>query len=335
MQTYILTDFERFTLTEPFLRSFSAFNNSSYAISGTLLSRIGGVAALPFVSLAEGFLHGTIFLGKSAIGLPFSVYNFYASSFRSKNDRVRVDLEFSSAFIHLIRTVESLFHAALLPILCAINPDKAHAFVNARNWPFTLPEWKIIRERDQVERFELNLRNERGEGEPGPLESEIQRLNDQIREKERKIVAYEQDKQAHIGVLLELNRVIEQKDQKIREQDDSHELIAVELESAKKALKEQENSSRVEIELEQRKLQNLTDQEANRSVVADLQTELSSKESELSDVKVALADERQRLERLEIQHQLVNKYLSRYKSQNAELKIKIEELENLNGQETT
>jgi hypothetical protein len=131
MPIHTLTDFEKFSITRPYLNELSKINNSSYAISGPIASRIIGIATLPFVSLGDAFLHCIACAGVGMTGIVVSPYNFLAFAFFPEYSKSE-DYEFSSSLVHLMMTVESLFNAAILPFLCLLNPDRASRWINAR-----------------------------------------------------------------------------------------------------------------------------------------------------------------------------------------------------------
>lgn len=131
MPIHTLTDFEKFSITRPYLNELSRLNNSAYAFSGPLASRIIGIATLSLASLADALLHSVACFGVGMTGIIVSPFNFLAFAFFPEYSRSE-NFELSSSLVHLMMSVESLFNAAILPFLCLLNPDRASRWMSSR-----------------------------------------------------------------------------------------------------------------------------------------------------------------------------------------------------------
>ncbi|MBA3604283.1 MAG: hypothetical protein H0W50_11765 [Parachlamydiaceae bacterium] len=127
---YICT--ERLNWTAQFTKTMEEINHSSHTILGPVSSRIAGFVVIPIASLIEAFAHAFLAGGKTLTGFVVSPYNCIANACFPKYS-LSQNLEFSSALIHLILAIESIFTAALLPFACLLNPARADAWINSRS----------------------------------------------------------------------------------------------------------------------------------------------------------------------------------------------------------
>jgi hypothetical protein len=127
-----LSCIENFSITLKLTEALSDLNSTNYLILGNLNSRILGAVSIPFAALTDAVIHVSLSCGKMITGLVASPYNIVALRFFPKKSMPR-DLEFSSAFIHLVRVVECIFTAAILPLACLINPSRTYGFMYHRH----------------------------------------------------------------------------------------------------------------------------------------------------------------------------------------------------------
>lgn len=126
-----LSSIENLSCTLKLTELIASVNQSNYLFIGTTIARISGAVAIPFSSLLDATAHTALCGGKIVTGILISPYNSVAMVF-FPNWSAPKDLELSSAFIHLICTIECIVAAALLPFVCLVNPKKAHEFMNSR-----------------------------------------------------------------------------------------------------------------------------------------------------------------------------------------------------------
>ncbi|WP_068470474.1 hypothetical protein [Candidatus Protochlamydia phocaeensis] len=125
--SYQLSSIENFSCTAHVTKPLSNLNQSG----GLLISRILSCAIVPLTAIADGAIHMSLFVLKGTTGAFFTPYNLVMVKISPKWTVPR-DLELSSAFIHLMRVVECLFTAAILPFICLINPTRAYDFMSHR-----------------------------------------------------------------------------------------------------------------------------------------------------------------------------------------------------------
>lgn len=115
---------ENFSLTAQVTRKLERLN-----LSSPLTSRVIGVAAIPFASLADVLTHGSLACLKAATGIFVSPYNCLALLF-FPSYAIRLNLSLSDSLVHLMRMIECLFTGALLPFLHLLDPEKANKRLN-------------------------------------------------------------------------------------------------------------------------------------------------------------------------------------------------------------
>ncbi|MCE2982511.1 MAG: hypothetical protein LW832_02980, partial [Parachlamydia sp.] len=126
-----LTSCEDFSLTKKITEQLCNINHSRYSISGPLCSRCLASLIIPLTSLSDAAFHSILFLGKGTMGTLISPYNCLAMLFSPKFQAPK-ELEFSSALIHLMRVVDSLFNTIFLTALAILDPDRADAWVSRK-----------------------------------------------------------------------------------------------------------------------------------------------------------------------------------------------------------
>jgi hypothetical protein len=124
-----LTDLERFSLTAHLNYQLGKLDQIDYLLIGKCASRIIGFVTIPFTALADSCAHLTLGSGKLCTGLIVSPYNFLVESSRP-DYKIAKDFEISSAFIHLVRVIESLVFTVLLPFICLLNPARAEGLTH-------------------------------------------------------------------------------------------------------------------------------------------------------------------------------------------------------------
>jgi len=126
-----LTPLENFSLTAPLTAALHLLNHSEkHTVFGPVAARIGGAVSIPFVAIADTFIHAGLTVGKTLTGVFVSPYNCIAAC--TSLPKAPRDLELSSAMIHLMRTVESVFTVAIFPVVCLFNPDRAWQMMEHR-----------------------------------------------------------------------------------------------------------------------------------------------------------------------------------------------------------
>ncbi|MBA2369281.1 MAG: hypothetical protein H0V82_09700 [Candidatus Protochlamydia sp.] len=129
---------DNFNLTLQFTQKIEKWNQSDYAILGPISARIAGVVCTPFIALSEASIHAVLIIGKAMTGLFVSPYNCLAMAFFPEFS-IRSNLEFSSSLIHLMLAIESVFTAAILPLVCLMNPSRANAWMESRSGNLVKP----------------------------------------------------------------------------------------------------------------------------------------------------------------------------------------------------
>ncbi|MBA2369455.1 MAG: hypothetical protein H0V82_10595 [Candidatus Protochlamydia sp.] len=224
MPIHTLTDFEKFSLTRPYLNELSKINNSSYAISGPLASRIIGLATLSLTSLADAFVHSAACIGVSLTGVIVSPYNFLAFAFYPEYSKSE-DYEFSSSLVHLMMSVECVFNAVILPFMCLLNPDRASRWMSSRTAKDNLlqaSEKRIAELQHLYDQTQINfmsLQNEKNQCQSDLEDKGIknQELNDQMLGRET-FFADEQQRANQLleekeSAILDLNRQLAEQSQ--------------------------------------------------------------------------------------------------------------------------
>ncbi len=166
-----LTVLENFSLTAEVAKSMAQLNEAKYPILAVPSSRIIGLTILPLAGIADAFAHLSLGAGKLATGIIVSPYNTLAVTF-FPSYAIAADFELSSALVHLIRVIQSLFDAVTLPFICLLNPARAHKMTSHRLPPEASSEAGAPSE---------NLERQRERNEQ---EEEIRNLTNRLRELE-------------------------------------------------------------------------------------------------------------------------------------------------------
>ncbi|MCE2982982.1 MAG: hypothetical protein LW832_05395 [Parachlamydia sp.] len=127
-----LTYPENVSLTAHCTQKLADFYHSDYSITGTVASRVAGIAILPFTSLADACINA----GKGGLtcvigALCVSPNNFIAAAFNPAW-KIERPLDISSGLINIMYAVECVFNAALLPCLVFFDPEKANQWAQVR-----------------------------------------------------------------------------------------------------------------------------------------------------------------------------------------------------------
>ncbi|MBA3238779.1 MAG: hypothetical protein H0T62_10605 [Parachlamydiaceae bacterium] len=163
---------ETLNWTAKFTQKLEEINQSSYTVIGPITARITGFVSIPFVSLAEALAHVFLASGKGLTGILVSPYNCLANTCFPDYSLPK-ELELSSALVHVILIVESIFTAALLPFVCLLNPSRADAWMNLRL--------------DKTQDLHDEISDEI-QPEPEAVNNEIEELNPQVQELTEKLV---------------------------------------------------------------------------------------------------------------------------------------------------
>lgn len=186
-----LTVLENFSFTAEVARSMAQLNEAKYPILAVPSSRIIGFVSIPFAGVADTFAHLFLATGKVATGVIISPYNTFAVTFCPRM-AASVDLELSSALVHLMRVIQSLFDAVTLPFICLLNPARAHKMTSHR-----LPQQASSEAEGQPD-----LEREREKSEQ---EAEIQELTNRLQELERQYLDLETEPQQQPPLTVPLN----------------------------------------------------------------------------------------------------------------------------------
>lgn len=174
-----LTPWENYSITANVTKAMAQLNQpeeAKYLILTAPTSRIVGAVVIPFAALGDAFAHLTSAAGKIVTGIIISPYNTLAVVF-FPDSAAAIDYEFSSALVHLIRTIQSLFDGVTLPFICLLNPARAHQYMQHRLGE--VPTTTLSRA--QLER-ELNEINE-----AATRRTQIEELKSQIRQAEARL----------------------------------------------------------------------------------------------------------------------------------------------------
>jgi serine/threonine protein phosphatase PrpC len=167
---------ENFSLTAQLTRKLDQVNQTA-----PITSRVLGVAAIPFASLADALTHGTLASLKAVTGVFVSPYNCLALLF-FPSYAVMLNLRLSDSLVHLMRVVECLFTGTLLPFLHLLDPAKANMRLNPALNASILQERNVYLEQEfarlqlEITRKDARIQEFQGMGEQGqPFHN--QRLN--------------------------------------------------------------------------------------------------------------------------------------------------------------
>jgi hypothetical protein len=165
---------ERLDWTAKFTQKVEETNRSSDSIFETISIRIAGCVLIPFISVAEAFVHIGATVGKTCTGIVASPYNCIADTFFPKYSMPEY-LEFSSALVHLNLAINCIFTAAILPFICLLNPSRADAFINSHS---AKPQETVENIRvNRVAEVRDEVSEELTDEEVGLLNQEIDDLN--------------------------------------------------------------------------------------------------------------------------------------------------------------
>ncbi|WP_068470472.1 hypothetical protein [Candidatus Protochlamydia phocaeensis] len=126
-----LSPLENFSSTAYATKPLSDLNQSGFLLLGAVSARVLSCVVIPLTAIVDSTIHMSCFAGKMCTGVVITPYNTIAGRI-APNWKAPRDLEISSAFIHLMRMVECVFTAAILPFVCLINPDRAYDFMSHR-----------------------------------------------------------------------------------------------------------------------------------------------------------------------------------------------------------
>lgn len=126
-----LSRLENLSFTSKLTESLATLNQSKGLIVGELATRVGGFISIPFSGLADTVVHAGLTLGKMVTGSFVTPYNLTIAKIKPEW-KINQEFELSSALIHLVRVVESVFTTVILPFICLLNPNRAHDFMNHR-----------------------------------------------------------------------------------------------------------------------------------------------------------------------------------------------------------
>ncbi|MBA2369458.1 MAG: protein serine/threonine phosphatase 2C family protein [Candidatus Protochlamydia sp.] len=115
---------ENFSLTAQLTRKLEDLNHSA-----PLSSRVLGVVAIPFASLADALTHGSLASLKATTGVFVSPYNCLAFLF-FPSYTIKKNLRLSDSLVHLMRAIECIFTGALLPFLHLFDPLRSNKRLN-------------------------------------------------------------------------------------------------------------------------------------------------------------------------------------------------------------
>lgn len=115
-----LTVIQSLSLTSDILEELDQWNCQSDSSFIGISSRTLAFFTTSFTELSDAILHAGLSVINLAAGVFVSPYNFVAK-WVAPNYAAPHDLEISSAFIHLIRTVEHLFFAIVLPFVAFVS----------------------------------------------------------------------------------------------------------------------------------------------------------------------------------------------------------------------
>ncbi len=195
-----LTNLENFSIAAKFTKKMSDWNHSpdhrklGSAAAHVLIGPVG----VAFAELADLFIHISLATGKVAIIAPTLPFR---ACFHFKRD-----LDLSSPLIHLMRAIHSLFNLAILPLICALDPDRAYLF----SQPNRLIEFleKLNKEHEKYADLTFHY-NQRVH--------DIEKLNIALRDKEK-----------NIGELIERRKNLEEQIQVIKNGLPKDQLNAIE-----------------------------------------------------------------------------------------------------------
>ena len=138
------TRLENFTVTGKLTEKMVQWNHSDSIIL-QLGSRLVGFTFSLITSVIDAQFHSFVFVGKSLTGIVITPVNAFL-----KNPNLE-EFELSSAFVHLIRAVQSLFQTAVLPFIILLDPEKAHALLpsNGENVQNEINQQELKRLKDQ------------------------------------------------------------------------------------------------------------------------------------------------------------------------------------------
>lgn len=160
-----------------------------------------GFFVTPLTSLIDVVVHAALFAGKALTSIVVSPYNAIARCINEKY-AAPIDLETSSALVHLAKAVQSLFHAAILPFVFLLSPDRGY-YMSQQTPSAQIHqiEKEIKRNQERINAWASNLKI--------GYESQIAELEEQIGKDSAMIETYK----------VEMGKAKEEYDKALAEQD--------------------------------------------------------------------------------------------------------------------
>ncbi len=158
-----LTTWENYSITAGVTKTLAELNQpkeAKYLIITAPTARIAGVVLIPLAAIGDAFAHLTSATGKILTGVIVSPYNSLAVVF-FPDGAISIDYELSSALVHVIRVIQSLFDGVVLPFICLLNPARAHQYMQHRLGEApapTLSRAQLARELNEVNEAAIRTR---------------------------------------------------------------------------------------------------------------------------------------------------------------------------------